>query len=110
MELYDKCSLISEPYYLPSRLFSINPVGIGSHLSESLTSFICRLAEAHCVHVGTLITEEIAPLMGKDYLRQIVNRGGRKEYSDCAVSLNGMGTGAEDCVGALKSLTGLREP
>ncbi|MFG0215290.1 TniQ family protein [Brevibacillus porteri] len=108
MELFDKCSLISEPYRLPSRLFSINPVGIGSHLSESLTSFIGRLANAHCVHVGILMAEEIAPIMGKDYLRKIVNRGG-KGYSDCAVGFNGIDTGAVDCVAAINHLTGRKD-
>jgi hypothetical protein len=50
-----------EPTSLParSRLFSLEPVGIGTTDVESLTSYIARLAEAHCVSPRQLLCKEI---------------------------------------------------
>ena len=38
-----------------SELYSLNPIGIGQPLIESLTSYISRLAFAHCVYPGILM-------------------------------------------------------
>lgn len=85
-------------------LYYLEPVGTGTGHAESLTSYVARLAEAHCVLTGTLVAEEIIPVLGKDYLRKIVNRGG-KGFSDCAVSLNGTGSGAADFINVISQLT-----
>jgi hypothetical protein len=45
-----------------SRLYSLEPMGIGTAQVESLTSYLGRLAVAHRVSVSKLILEEIAPL------------------------------------------------
>lgn len=45
----------------------MEPIGIGTPDVESLTSYITRLAEAHSVKVGTLITKEIMPLLKEKY-------------------------------------------
>ncbi|KNB74195.1 TniQ family protein [Brevibacillus reuszeri] len=87
-----------------SRLFHLCPMGLGTELTESLTGFICRLAEAHCIETGTFVIKELVPVMGKDYFSRIVNRGG-KGYSDCAVSMNGFGKIAKECVEAIQMLT-----
>ncbi len=48
---------MTEPFNLShSYLYSITPIGLGTAKVESLTSFIARLAEAHSVFTGTLIT------------------------------------------------------
>ena len=44
-----------------SRLYSLVPRGAGSPMIESLTSYISRLAEAHCVHPHVLMRDEILP-------------------------------------------------
>jgi len=44
-----------------SRLYSLLPMGIGSALVESLTSYMMRLAEAHSVSPGTLVRQELLP-------------------------------------------------
>ncbi|NRR05510.1 TniQ family protein [Brevibacillus sp. RS1.1] len=85
-------------------LYHLKPVGTGTVHAESLTSYVARLAEAHGVLTGTLVVEEIIPVLGKNYLRKIVNRGG-KGFSDCAVSLNGIGSGAADFINAMGKLT-----
>ena len=38
-----------------SRLYSLEPIGIGTAFVESLTGYIARLAEAHAVSVGDLV-------------------------------------------------------
>jgi TniQ protein len=44
-----------------SHLFPLIPVGIGTGQSESLTSYIMRLAEAHCLYVTTLYSLILHP-------------------------------------------------
>lgn len=44
-----------------SRLFNIEPIGVGTPYVESLPSYIKRLAEAHSVFPGVLLTKEIYP-------------------------------------------------
>ena len=45
------------PQIIPerSRLYSLNPIGIGTPQVESLTGYIARLAEAHVLSVGDLV-------------------------------------------------------
>jgi hypothetical protein len=42
-----------------SRLFSLEPIGIGTPQTESLTSYISRLAAAHSVRVRDLVVGEL---------------------------------------------------
>lgn len=53
----------------PSRLYHIEPIGIGTPYVESLTSYIKRLAEAHCVSPANLLKKEILPDINIDYLK-----------------------------------------
>lgn len=50
---------------LRSRLYPLKPIGVGTPLVESLTSYLTRLAYAHCVPVTKLAEVEIAPLLNK---------------------------------------------
>jgi len=38
----------------PTRLYSLAPIGVGTPMVESLTGYVVRLAEAHCVSAGLL--------------------------------------------------------
>lgn len=51
-----------------SRLYSLEPVGVGTPLLESLVSYTCRLAKAHCWTVSTLIAYELEPFLEMPYL------------------------------------------
>lgn len=53
---------------MSSRLFNIQPIGIGTPEVESLTGYIKRLAEAHSVWPVKLFDNEIFPDMGRDYM------------------------------------------
>jgi hypothetical protein len=48
-----------------SRLYSLAPIGIGSPLVESVTSYLMRLAEAHAVSPGNLVRTEIFPRLAQ---------------------------------------------
>jgi len=47
-----------------SRLYSLEPIGIGTPEVESLSSYLNRLAQAHCVTVNALIAHELLPHVG----------------------------------------------
>ncbi|MBD2060484.1 TniQ family protein [Oculatella sp. FACHB-28] len=50
-----------------SRLYHLEPIAVGTPYVESLISYICRLAEAHCVSPGILLKKEILPIFRKNY-------------------------------------------
>lgn len=58
------------PFSLPerSRYTHLEPIGIDTPTVESLTSYVCRLAAAHNISVGTLYEFEIVPSLNKSYL------------------------------------------
>lgn len=45
-----------------SKLYAPAPIGMGTAMGESLTSYLARLAAAHCVYPGILLREMILPL------------------------------------------------
>lgn len=42
-----------------SRLYSLEPLGIGTPYVESLTGYVSRLADAHAVSIGNLVGREL---------------------------------------------------
>lgn len=88
-----------------SRLYSIEPIGIGTPMVESLTSYIVRLASAHCVTIGALVSLEIAPLIKKDYLLDLSATGLSSPFILQSRTVNGLGITAAEWVNALQSLT-----
>jgi hypothetical protein len=79
---------------------------MGSPLVESLVSYIARLAAAHCVSPTRLITDEIAPLVGKRYATTM--NAGQRFLTDWhhVVALCGSGPIAREWTTALERLTG----
>lgn len=88
-----------------SRLYGPEPVGVGTPMTESLTSYISRVALAHCVTVGALVANEIAPLINKSYLTDKTSTGMSTQFTSSARAVNGIGITATDCVSAMQSLT-----
>lgn len=87
-----------------SCLYSIEPIGIGSAEVESLSSYISRLADAHCITVGDIMTHLIAPELGKKYINNIVSIGGNGFYKSSS-AINGYGIIAKDFIKMIESLT-----
>lgn len=90
-----------------SRLYRLEPIGVGTPDVESLTGYITRLAAAHSVDAGTLFREELVPLFNRSYL---LTPEGKPVPSALVFvktihALNGMSRGAEAWVSALETLT-----
>src|SRR5713101_6231814 len=68
LTIYEGWDLARAPIPPRSRLFSLEPVGIGTPETESLTGYVVRLATTHGVLVRRLVEEEILPLLGRSYL------------------------------------------
>jgi hypothetical protein len=88
-----------------SRLYHLEPVGLGTAAVESLTGYVSRLAETHGVTTRTLMIHELVPLLGRERLTRVVNGGLSSFWSKDARSLNGTGHLAQDMVAALQVLT-----
>ncbi len=58
---YEEWVLTLPPMPQPSTLYALGPIGIGTPYVESLTSYIARLALAHCVFPGVLMRHVIVP-------------------------------------------------
>ncbi len=64
--LYDSWSLSPPPIPRRSRLYVLEPMGVGTALVESLTGYTARLAEAHSVSVGDLVGRVLSELAGSN--------------------------------------------
>ncbi|MEW9181127.1 TniQ family protein [Bacillus mycoides] len=87
-----------------SKLYALQPIGIGKVGCESLTSYISRLAQEHSISTGVLINKILAPNMKKEYLVKSGKNGGNRFY-DGAKSINGYGTNTLEFSQLLQSLT-----
>jgi len=93
-----------------SRLYSLEPIGIGTPQTESLTSYICRLAAAHSVRVRDLVVSELLAHMGRPHLADsshadLFSAFWRSETR----ALNGTCSLARRMVHALEEKTGRRD-
>jgi TniQ len=86
-----------------SRFFNLEPVGLGTGLVESLTSYFSRLAQAHSVSPGALHHHEV-----------MKQGAGRRNMFTCGINfrarcftsgINSIGGVAADFVSALSTLT-----
>lgn len=91
-----------------SRLYHLKPAGIGTHYVESLTGYICRLAEAHCVSTDALFSRELIPSFIKPYWNPYSKRVLSPTFSSRTKALNAIGLMAADWVETLQRST-LRE-
>ena len=96
-DLWDLAPRVMPPR---SRLYSLQPMAIGTQHVESLSSYIMRVAEAHTVSVRTLILKEIFP----DLSTMPTNT-----HFSGLHSLNGMSACFEQWVAILGKLTSRRD-
>ncbi len=91
-----------------SRLYSLEPIGLGTLLTESLSSYVTRLAQEHCVTPQKLIMGEIAPLiLGDKYRSEMLTKNVSTLFgnSDAKPAINGMRDMTRSLVLALAKLT-----
>lgn len=103
---------LCRPELLPhTRLYHLEPVGIGTMKVESLSGYIARLAATHCVSPSALCVGEVMPVINQIKLSQKGEVGSsygqylNANFYSAAPALNGMGVIAEDWVRAMESLT-----
>ncbi len=98
--IYDACDL-EKPHIPPrSRLYHLEPIGIGTPYVESLTSYIARLAEAHSLTPIHLLKHAKDPLSNK--FSQQKNLFGVKHNTG---EVNGIGKTALELVNILEKAT-----
>ncbi len=105
MENYEEWDVTVPPLPSRSRLYHLEPIGIDTPGVESLTSYMLRLAEAHCISLRDLAISEVLPL-----LTQTGEVGAPALFSYGALlgnaqALNGMSIMATSGVRALEKLT-----
>lgn len=61
LPIYESWDLATSPLPTRSYLYSLKPLGIGTLLGESFTSYLARLAQAHGISVSTLIRYKLTP-------------------------------------------------
>ena len=97
---YNSLEFASVTHNTSSRLYSIAPLYIGNSGVESLTSYISRLALAHCVYPGILMERLVKQLIDKQYSSANIH----KIYKSTGV-LNGTGIMGENLVNVLEKLS-----
>lgn len=91
-----------------SRLYRLEPVGIATPFVESLTGYVARLADAHCVTVATLFGWELAPRVGEKWLRRRHSNRAMilaSMFRPLARAMNGTGGTAAEWVQAVETAT-----
>ena len=109
-QLFESWSL-SRPQ-IPQRTlaYSLTPVGIGTAMMESLSSYVSRLAEAHCVTVGDLVGRTLAEVPNPK--GTIVTsaarafRAGGHGFRACGYAINGTTERTARWVYALEAISG----
>jgi len=107
-KLLDLCEIwdLTLPAHPPhSRLYALEPLGMGTSNIESLTSYVTRLAGAHSVSLRTLVLQQLLPQLKCDYLSNPLKNSLDAFWIEAARALNGTGTLAKDWAYALERLT-----
>ena len=106
--LYEQWQLTLPSIPAPSVLYALVPIGIGTPLVESMTSYIARLAEAHCVFPGVLMRHVIVPFVERHSTGEGRSTTLHLRDGKATGALNANQQTAMNAVNALESLTKLR--
>jgi len=88
-----------------SRLYTLEPIGIGTPDVESLTSYVIRLAQEHCVLPGTLVIHELLPLLVRQDVSESAAHYPSRTWVRTFQALNGTGDLSRSAADALERLT-----
>jgi len=95
---------LSPPGLSPrSALYQIRPQGIGTAETECLTSYLARIANAHCLPVGVFLQRYLIPLINNDRARSGKSLRPCKSLYGVRYA-NGSDTLAADLVGMIEKL------
>ena len=109
LEIYDHI-IFPKTLKIPkrSRLYFLEPIGVGTPYIESLSSYLTRLSQEHCVTPKKLIMGEIAPLiMVNNYRSEMLSKNVSTIFgnSDAKPAINGMRNMTRSLVSCSKALT-----
>ena len=96
----DPDKLIAQLMPARSRLYHLQPIGVGTPYVECLTGFAARLAHRHGITVSDMMTNVVRPFIGKPPVSN-----GVAAYSSAAKAVNGTGSTASELVSAIEELT-----
>src|SRR5215469_6935664 len=105
MEIYQVLDVTIPSIPPRSRLYCLEPMGVGSSSVECLTSYIARLAKEHCVTLKTLLTRVIFPSQGQDFTKRDHYIHLSSFWDQNCPSLNGSSSMASHWVAVMQSLT-----
>ncbi len=105
MESYQVWDVTTPSIPPRSRLYRLEPIGVGTSSVECLASYIARLAEAHCVTLKALMMHEIFPSQGLDFTEPHHYRHLSTFCEQNSSSLNGCSSMARHWVEVMQSLT-----
>jgi transcriptional regulator with XRE-family HTH domain len=95
--------------HLPERstLYAPMPIGVGTAWQESLTSYLARLADAHCVYPGVLLSQMMIPLMAEmeEHLSAAAEHPLFRRDGSGSHLINATGPRARSALAALETLT-----
>src|SRR5579862_4776701 len=87
-----------------SRLYHLEPIGLGTAMVESLSGYISRLAHQHCVWVRDLLLRELLPHLGKGYLLHKQNQNISAFWKDVP-AINSVNASTHGWIQVLEKLT-----
>jgi hypothetical protein len=99
--IYPRWDFAAPALPVRSRLYRLEPVGVGTPYVESLTGYVARLAESHCITASALFGWELVPRIEQKWLRNgQTNRAMilASKFRAVARAMNGTGVTAEDWV------------
>lgn len=97
------------PVFMPprTRLYRLEPIGLGTPMVECLSSYIHRLAEAHGLPTWVLVCKELAPRFGQWSL--LASNGHCDLFGKLGMTINGNNDTALEIIAILKKLTGYND-
>lgn len=106
LQTYESWDLTKPKSSPRSKLYRLEPIGLGTPRVESLSSYIERLAAAHLVSTRSLVARVIGPASNKTYLSsQNPTYDAWNSFAPATRALNGIGKIANDSVLVLEGLT-----
>lgn len=117
LQFYDEWDLT--PQNIPTRsiLVPLEPIGIGTAYTESLTSYIMRIADIHCLSTEIVYKRILEPLIIKNKLLNVSNSSSKQfepnKHKPLSVyeseRWNSINSSAVTMVKALEILTGIED-
>ncbi|MFD2330139.1 TniQ family protein [Cohnella sp. GCM10020058] len=89
-----------------SKLYALQPIGLGTNMVESVSSFVSRLAAEHCLTVSNLFNLVFIPYLNNQYSGGKFKRMG-EYYFDSVHTINGTSGTSNEFSSMINDLTGM---